>query len=220
MRVAGGSLDEVKEGRSVKIAHISSGILLALAIDAGAAAAATTIYTDRAAYDIATGGSLNFEDFSDASFQNMSIATDEGKVNGGRFNDRPELGIFGVSDATTTFNFSTATTAFGGDFDFSKGRNGSELSFTLSDGSFVSGEINASYDGFWGFVSDLSFTAVTVSTNSSGSNAKSYRLDNLSFGLAAPIAPVPLPAGLPLLVSALLGFFGLRRWSRRPYTAA
>ncbi|MBB5722000.1 hypothetical protein FHS72_001624 [Loktanella ponticola] len=205
----------------MKIAHISSGILLALAIDAGAAAAATTIYTDRAAYDIATGGSLNFEDFSDASFQNMSISSDAGFVtNSGVFRDSPSVGLFGIGANTTTYSFSTATTAFGGDFDLALGGTGTGLQFTLSNGEIVSQEINAPYDGFWGFVSDLSFASLTVSTGSQSGRAETHTLDNLSFGLAAPIAPVPLPAGLPLLLSALLGFFGLRRWSRRPHTAA
>jgi hypothetical protein len=199
----------------MKMGQVTLGVLSALAIEAGATSAATTIYTDRAAFDIATGGSLNFEDFSDTTFENVTIDSDAGFVTSGFFRDRPTPTNFFQTGATTTYTFSTATTAFGGDFDLSPNGNGNGLQFVLSNGEIVSEEIAAPFDGFWGFVSDLSFTSVTVLAGSGAGRAETHNFDNFSFGLAQPVAPVPLPAGLPLLLSALFGFAGLRHWSRR-----
>jgi hypothetical protein len=203
----------------LNLLHVFIGVLAALAIEAGGTTAATTIYTDRAAFDIATGGSLNFEDFSDASFQNLSVNSDVGFVTNGLFRDRPTPVRAGSTGATTTYTFTSPTTAFGADFDLSPNGNGNGLRFVLGTGEIVSEEIGAPYIGFWGFVSDLSFTSLTVGAGSGGGIAETHQFDNLSFGLATPVAPVPLPAGMPLLLSALLGFFGLRYWSRSHTTA-
>lgn len=199
----------------MKPTHILCGVLCALCIDAGATIAATTIYTDRAAFDIATGGSLNFEDFSDTTFENVAISSDAGFVTSGIFRDRPTPGSFFQSRDTTTYTFNSPTTAFGGDFDLSPGGNGNGLRFVLSNGEIVSEEIGAPYDGFWGFVSDLSFTSVTVQAGSGSGRAETHNFDNFSFGLAQPVAPVPVPAGLPLLLTGLLAFVGWRRWMGR-----
>ena len=199
--------------------RVSCGVLLALAVEAGGTMAATTIYTDRAAFDIATGGSLNFEDFSDATYENIAIASDAGFVTNGFFRDRPTPGRGNNAGDRTTYTFNTATTAFGGDFDLSPRGNGNGLRFVLDGSEIVSQEIGAPYTGFWGFVSDLSFTSVTVEAGSGSGRAETHNFDNFSFGLAAPVAPVPLPAGLLLMLSALFGFFGLRQWSRRGASA-
>jgi hypothetical protein len=189
--------------------------MLSLALVADPAKAATTIYTDRAAFDIATGGSLNFEDFSDTSFQNVAISSDAGEVTNGLFYDRPTPDRGRNAGDITTYTFTSSTTAFGGDFDLSPRGNGNGLRFVLDSGEIVSEEIGAPYQGFWGFVSDLSFTSVTVEAGSGSGRAETHTFDNFSFGFAAPVAPVPVPAGLPLLLSALLGFVGLRHGRRR-----
>ena len=200
----------------MQVLKLILGIALALTIEAGGTSAATTIYTDRAAFDLATGGSLDFEDFSDATIENVTLSTNApGSVflTDGQLRARPTPAALGGTNLE--FGFASPITAFGGDFDLSPAGNGNGLRFVLDGTEIVSQEIGAPFDGFFGFVSDLSFTTITVESGSGPGIAETHLIDNLSFGLAAPVAPIPLPAGLPLLLSGLLGFFGLRHWSRK-----
>lgn len=175
-----------------------------------AASAATTIYTDRASFDLATGGNLSFEDFNDQSLDGFSGTSDAAFFSNGGVRDRPTPG-----GATTTFTFGGGgITAFGADYDLSPGGNGNGLRFVLDGNEVVSQELSAPYTGFWGFVSDTFFTTVRVEAGSGPGRAETHTFDNLSFGIAQPVAPVPLPAGLPLLLTALAGALGLSRWSR------
>lgn len=185
--------------------------LLAVFLSASTLTAATTVYTDRAAFDLATGGSLSFDDLNDASFNGFSIQSDAGFVQANtRWRDRPT-----PNGATTTFTFGSGITAFGGDYDLSPGGNGNGLRFVLDGTEIVSQEISAPYVGFWGFVSDTFFTSVQVQAGSGPGRAETHNFDNFSFGVAATVAPIPVPAGLPMLLAALLGAFGLRRWQKR-----
>ncbi len=175
------------------------------------AQAATTIYTDRAAFDLATGGSLSFEDFSSGNASGAGFTTTNAFVNGaGQLRGRPT--IFG---SDVTYSFGSAITAFGGDFDTSPGGSGIGLRFTLDTGEVVSQELSAPYTGFWGFVADTSFSSVVASGGSGPGFAETHTMDNFSFGVAAPVAPVPVPAGLPMLLAALAAAFGLRQMQLR-----
>jgi len=151
-----------------------------------AVSAATTIYNDFTAFELATGAGL-----------------------GGQLRARPTR-----AGTTLTYNFTSPITAFGGDFDLSPGGDGNGLRFVLDGSEIVSEEIGAPYVGFWGFVSDVSFTTLVVQAGSDPGIAETHLFDNLSFGVASP-APIPLPAGFPLLLTALLGFFGMRHVGRR-----
>lgn len=196
----------------MQFSRLIIGIIFAWACVVGSANAATTIYDNRAAFDLATGGSLTFEDFSDTTFENVSLSTNEpGSVflTGGQLRARPT-----PAGTTLTYTFDSPTNAFGGDFDLSPGGAGNGLRFVLDGTEIVSEEVGAPFVGFWGFVSDLSFTTLTVEAGSGPGIAETHLFDNLSFGFAAPVAPVPLPAGLLLLATALGGFFGLRRFGQ------
>lgn len=174
--------------------------------------AATTVYTDRASFDLATGGSLSFEDFSGGSTSTGAFdvsGTGVFVTGGGALRGRPTL--FG---GTMTYTFASPISAFGGDFDTSPGGSGIGLRFTLGSGEVVSQDLLAPYDAFWGFVSDTTFTTLTVSGATGPGFAETHTFDNFSFGIAAPVAPVPVPAGLPMLLAGLLGAIGLRRWSQ------
>lgn len=201
----------------MKVMQSVCALLCAMVIGTSSAIAATTIYTDRAAFDIATGGSLSFEDFSDAAFNNLTIQTDAGFVANGLFNDRPTPDTATQTGARTTFDFGTSINAFGANYDLSPNGAGNGLRFVLGTGEIVSSEISAPYTGFWGFVSDLTFTTLTVGAGSGAGVAETHNFDSLSYGIAQPVAPVPVPAGLPLLVTAILGFVGFGRWARRSH---
>lgn len=207
---------EMRKGSTGMPTHIVQKALLtaaAVGLLASASQAATAIYTDRAAFDLATGGTLSFEDFSSGATTtaDFSVSGTGVRVLGnGQLRGRPT--IFG---GNMTYTFNSPISAFGGDFDLSPGGNGIGLRFTLGTGEVVSQELSAPYDGFWGFVADTTFTTVTVSGGSGFGFAETHNFDNFSFGIAAPVSAVPVPAGLPMLLAALAAAFGLQRWSRR-----
>lgn len=186
---------------------------VAVGLFASATHAATSVYTDRAAFDLATGGTLAFDDFSSGSTTNANFSVTGNGVfvtNDGELRGRPT-----IRGSDMTYTFSSPISAFGGDFDTSPGGNGIGLRFTLGSGEVVSEELSAPYDNFWGFVADTTFTTLTISGGSGFGFAETHTFDNFSFGIAAPLAPVPLPASLPLLFAAVAGLFGVQRWSRR-----
>jgi len=176
------------------------------------AVAATAFYTDRAAFDLATGGGLNFEDFSAGSTvtPEFTVTGQNVYINGSGL----QVGRPTIAGATVLYEFNTPISAFGGDYDSSPGGNGIGLIFTLSTGEVVPTELSAPFDTFFGFVSDTLFTSLTVSGGTGSGYAETHTVDNISFGLAAPVAPIPVPASLPLLLAALVGGFGWRRWSK------
>ena len=193
-----------------KVANLMCVMGIALFGMTSSATAATTIYTDRASFDLATGGNLSFEDFNDQSLDGFGATSDAAFFFNGGVRDRPT-----PNGATTTFTFGGGgVTAFGADYDLSPGGSGTGLRFVLDGNEVVSQEIAAPYTGFWGFVSDTFFTTVRVEAGSGPGIAETHDFDNLSFGVAQPVAPVPLPAGLPLLLAAMAGAFGLSRWTR------
>ena len=77
--------------------------------------------------------------------------------------------------------------------------------------------INASGGAqFFGFTDTSLFSSVTISRPCDGTNGCDYwGLDNIAFN----VAPVPLPAALPLLLSGL-GALGFAGWRRRKAVAA
>lgn len=65
------------------------------------------------------------------------------------------------------------------------------------------------YEGFFGFTSDVAFSSIQFAGLNLGSSTDDdFSVDDITF--AAP-APVPVPAGLPLLATGLLAFGALRR---------
>ena len=195
----------------MKIWGLLTAVACLFSVYATAASAATAIYNDFASFELASGGALQFDDFSDTSFNGVSITTNQAGsafLTGGQLRGRPT-----PAGTTLTFTFDSPITAFGGDYDLGPGGNGTGLRFVLDGNEIVSEELGAPYVGFWGFVSDLSFTTVTVEAGSGPGIAETHLFDNLTYSFALP-APVPLPAGLVLLLSALCSFAGLRRIKR------
>ncbi len=74
---------------------------------------------------------------------------------------------------------------------------------------------------FAGLLSDTPFTSVRllhgddVVPGGVSGGTESILVDNFTIASAAPVAPVPLPAGLPLLLTAIAGFAVFRRRGAR-----
>ncbi len=74
---------------------------------------------------------------------------------------------------------------------------------TLSPGQTTSG-----YSGFFGLIADDAFTKISFSSEGIGNfTDDDFRADNLVF---EAVAPIPVPAGLPLLLGGMAVFGALR----------
>lgn len=177
-----------------------------LAASVSASAATVKVFTDKSAWAAAAGVFLT-EDFNDAVLQaglNIAHNAPEYSIGGGRMNDRL---IFGTSTATT-FNFSNAQKAFGGNFDLSPGGAGQGLAVNLGGGQILSfampSQLPNSFNGqFFGFISDMSFTSVTLKAGTQSGVAETYALDNAVFANA-----VPEPGSIALVLAGL-GLIGV-----------
>lgn len=177
--------------------------------------AAVTIYTSEASFIAALGGTTVLEDFNDGTLAAplASIVSTNGGFQGNHFED-----VVNTTTARTTFNFAAPIVGFGGFFNLSPG--GADLGIApLLDGTTALGAGTAfevpngsGLDDFWGFVSTIPFTSVTLigGTQTGNQNAELYHLDNLRFGAASTPA-VPEPATWAMM---LVGF-GAIGWTMR-----
>lgn len=193
--------------------------IVSLLAFASTARATSTVYTDRAAWEAAVGGSIYTESFDSLSPQANDPATggtmhtpmfdivSSPRVHGsGSIHD----GYFG-SDLHTEllyeyddFVFYAPTVAFG--VDVLAVEEASGLRFTIGGESFGHPTLTDANGypipgtTFFGVVSGTPFTTVRIS--SGGQAPRFYRLDNVSFA-------VPEPGALALLVVTLV------RWRQR-----
>ena len=201
------------------------------------AASATTVFTDRAVWqasapgarvvdsfdaDIATADTVTFGSGITASKSSTGIPPTLNRVKLGEYDG------FLVRDdfRTITWTLPQPATAFGADFN----GGGFELSSlfvtaSYSDNAaetFSISDALAQADGFFGLsgsrsISSLLFSTDTGIVTSPGSiplGGQSFSADNVSLGSVAPIAPVPLPAALPLMLGGI-GIAGVFGWRRR-----
>jgi hypothetical protein len=173
--------------------------------------AATTVYTDKAAWESAFS-TVATEDFSDTVLNaELSVVSDAGEVTGGVWHDRVVPG-----GDSTTFSFATAIFGFGGDWDLAgPGGMGTGITVTLSllagGTEVLTTEIPRSIAGsFWGFVTDVAFTDVVLTAGTQSGVAETHTLDNLVYS-SSPVSAVPVPAAVWLFGSGLLGLLGVRR---------
>ncbi|MEJ6398108.1 VPLPA-CTERM sorting domain-containing protein [Yoonia sp. 208BN28-4] len=193
--------------------------LVAVMLAATPTAAATTFYTDRAAFDAATNP-LVVEDFADTTLvTGLSVATSVGQAQDGIWRDRPT-----PVGAQTTWSFAAPVTAFGADFDLSPGGQGTGLKFLLNGTTLLSQELQNFTPTFFGFISDDPFGSLLIQAGTAPVFyiAETHDMDNLSFGnvLAPPVAPVPLPAAVWMLLAGLGAVFSLSRRKAQMPSAA
>lgn len=197
-------------------AIVMSGALVLTAIPVPAA---TTFYTDRAAFEAVTNP-LSVEDFADAALvAGLSVVTSVGQTQTGFWRDRPT-----PAGAQTQWSFAAPVTAFGADFDLSPAGSGTGLQFLLDGTTLLTQSLVTFTPTFFGFTSDVPFSSVVIQSAVAPTNflAETHNMDNLSFGtvLAPPVAPVPLPAAVWMLLAALVGVFGFKRLGAKSHDIA
>lgn len=181
---------------------------------AGSLAAAPNSQAASDAFDAATGGSLNLVDFdgnaavgisfSDGTVENTpscGFALCGGNTtSGGSFFLRQFAGI-------NTITFDNAIDSFGAYF---SGWQVGNQTITYDDGTQVVLEMPDDISSgmvFFGFV-DAGASITSISYDASNDIVA---LDDIRFGVANAVAPIPLPAGGALMLAGLAAFGVMRR---------
>ena len=175
------------------------------ALAANPATAAVTFYTSVNAFTAALGNSGTVENFDDRVLvPGLTIASDNGSIGGGTFNDRLESS----NQVRTTFTFANGQNGFGGLFDLTPGGAGLGIQIRLvGNGGLLNQEVpNGANGQFFGFISDEAFDVVRFvgGTQAANGSSETYTLDNLRFG-ALTAGAVPEPATWAMMIAG----FGL-----------
>ncbi len=173
------------------------------------ALAATTIYNDRSAFELALS-SFYVETFTNNMLNGSgaSFVSSAGSIGTNRFNDVVQQN----GGNSTTWSFTSAINGFGGNWDLSPGGAGSGIRFFLDGTTLVQGEVPRTFTGqFFGFISDAAFTSVKYDggTQSHSLAQETHHLDNMTYGVTA--VPEPETYAMMLAGLGLLGFAARRR---------
>ena len=200
---------------------VLSAAVLTASIGVGSAGAAT-VFLDRGAFaasldrptvletfdaDVATADSITFSSGIVSTKSSTGVPPTLNRVDGGDFDG------FLVRDGfrTITFDLPAPTFGFGGDFS----GGGTALNSLIVTAALQGGEtFTASISdqlggasGFFGLTSEETFSSLTFSTMT-GIPTGGIPIGGQVFSVDdVALAPIPLPAGLPLLLGAL-GFGG------------
>jgi hypothetical protein len=146
--------------------------------------AAITVYTDKAEWENALGGSFVTEAFSDDQLNNgvSFVSTESGHINPAEECYQDVLASTSQNEPTTTWSFASEIIAYGGNWTLGgPGGSGNYLLVYIDDLSPYVGFISNSYSGgFWGFISDTPFTSVRL-VGGTGTNQQNYRLDDMVY---------------------------------------
>lgn len=176
-----------------------------------AAHASFITFTDRAAWELAVGGSFSQESFDDAittgfTIQEVGSGHSSG-INNGVYNDRT------VGTTTfTNYNFSSMINAFGANWDLTPGGAGQGLQLFLGGQSVTPQIANTFSGGFFGVVSTTSFNVVTVRSGNFPGVAETHNVDNVVFTSAVP---EPESYALMLAGLGLMGAIARRRKAKQ-----
>lgn len=192
-------------------------VLLLLAVvflmNAAAAKAGVTVYTDKTDWANALGGQFSTETFSDSQLNTgVSFAsTESGHINTAEECYQDVLASQSQNEPQTTWSFVPQIYGYGGNWTLGgPGGSGNSLLVYVADTSLKVGAISNGYGGeFWGFVSDVPFTSVKL-IGGAGSNQQNYKLDDMVY------SSVPEPGTLGLLSGGLIGilvWLSRRRWN-------
>lgn len=215
--------------RSIPAAVFASVLAIVASTTAGSAATLTSV--DRATFSAAvTGGTISSDNYDTTAVggapttAGVTYSASAGNVivtNAYLTSTNPNgigstsVGFFQETE-TVTFTFAAAITAFAIDINTFATSNGAYTA-TLNTGDTID-SIFEVFSGratgqFLGFVSDTSFTSLTLTAvNGVTDPNETYTLDTLVFGDAAAVTgAVPLPASLPLLAAGIGLCFGLGR---------
>lgn len=206
---------------------VSAAVLL---VASGHAAFAVTIFVERSLFEAAVTGPLVTDTFNNDIDTADVIVFDSGTTSTKSSTgvpptlNRVAFGQFtgfvqrdGFRDIT--FDFPLPVTAFGGDFSSVSSLlvgsfDGTSMTLSISDA--LAGDA-----GFFGVVSDDTFSSISFSTEAGQIffpggppvGGETFNLDNFTIA-PITIAPIPLPASLPLLVGALVVLGGTIASSR------
>ena len=204
--------------------------VLAVGLSTGAAQA-TSYYTDYTAWNTDATGLSHSEGFDNyiANAQVLAINSDltstassDPTVSiGGRLNEhRVYNGQFqqfwGTDNRYSSFTWDFAESISG--FFVTLLGYASDFTVSFDDGSSQTKDISAYNGGVGGFgiVFNQAISSVTFSTTD---DYDISAMDDLHYKTASSVSAVPVPAGLPLLVSGL-GGLGLMGWRRKRAAAA
>ena len=215
-----------------------AGMVLLVSIGSGAQAATVNAYFSQAAWgaDPLNVGPILSEDFTDGTLipelsitfghspGNSANAALDGSITSNLYRDRVDdnNAPFGAADATPpllTFN-GLGAVAFGGDWDLGPNTPGTgiKLHIIFVDGTemdlateILNPSAVAGYVGFFGVVSDMAIRSIRLEEASAQQFGQAF--ETFDFDNAQIVAAVPIPAALPLFLSAIaaLGFFGRRK---------
>lgn len=139
-----------------------------------------------------------------------------GNISGNQYNDRAD----DAAGQNPLFVFSgLGVMAFGAEWNLGPNAPGTGLTFlvtfvgggdTTLVGAIVNPSANVGFQGFFGIVSDMAIASIEIleGTNPGGFLFETFSMENARF-----VSAVPLPAALPLFLTALaaLGFLGRRK---------
>jgi hypothetical protein len=161
---------------------------VALLASRNASRAALTTYSTLASWTAAAGSPIVVEDFADSTLlPGFTITFGQnsppGQISGGKYND---VGVTQFNDAKNPkLNFAGGTYVFGADWDFSPGGpgDGLVLVLTFTDSStttlFIGNPSGGTFNGFFGFVSDVAVTSIRL--DSPGTGVEAFAMDNARF---------------------------------------
>lgn len=206
---------------------VCSAVLAAVSVT-GASAATYTTYSDRTAFEAAAGPvttndlesvpagsgydgiSLDLGDFSVFADANGNPARN--KVDDGfRTPETPsyngtQTADFFLNNSSGSLTFAAPIYSIGFDIAFFGNGAASVSKVTILGFDFL-GDLLGNEQIFFGLLSDTPFTTIGFSATANDG----FQIDNISYG-GAPA--VPLPAGLPLIATALAGLVLVRRRRR------